>query len=518
MISTGPATRRTYDYIVIGCGAAGSIVAARLASQAGASVLVIEAGPALKPARDRFWDPHTWLPLSQDPAIEWGFCSVPQQGLNSRTIPMPQARAFGGSQMHNAMVYVRGARSDYDGWATLGCAGWSWEGVVPHFEGVESVVPILTGEPDAFLDSLFEAASQVGLPFNPNYNESATQYGHARFQFTIDPSTQLRETSYSCYLLPALASGADITLLSGTAARIVFEGARAVGVDYLDAQGYLQRASASTELVISAGALSSPALLQRSGIGDAALLTSLGISTLVDAPEVGANLYDDLYVTVAYACPRPLPEQPCGLAAAVLFGSSTGRPDGPVDLEISCSSGAMIGMPQIPGIEHSCWLWPNLLKLASRGTVKIRSTSPVDRPLVDPGYLTAPGDIDRCIAGVKLGRAVGSAPGLAPWTMAELLPGPGVVTDQQIAEYARSRASTTQHYVGTCRMGADARSAVDPALRVRGVDGLRVIDASILPAPITGNTAAVSMMIGHKGASMMIASRNDATGRASESR
>lgn len=490
----------SYDVIVVGAGASGAIVAARAAAS-GMSVLLVEAGAATNISARAYWHPTLWAELPGDPAIAWGYQSVPQPNLENRVIPMSRAKALGGCTLHNAMVYVRGAHADYDAWAAMGCTGWGWNDVLPYFEREEAKFGILTAPSNAFIDSLFRAADDQGIPFNPDYNGDSGQFGSANFRFTIDTTTTLRQTSYSVYL----GSGtAQVETVAGLVVSILFDGTTAIGVSVIPTGGTAPVAYSGGTIVLSAGAIGSPQILLLSGIGPAAQLQQFGIPVLVDQPEVGQHLHDDLFGTVAYSSPGPLPPQPYGLLGAVIFASTTGDAN-EIDFESSLSSGAMAGMPP-PYRPNSYWIWPNFLHLASTGSVSLASADPTVAPLIDPGYLTDPADMQICIDGIKLARAIGGDPALASWRSKEILPGPEVITDHEIAAYLRATAGTTYHYIGTCRMGSDAGDVVDPMLRVNGVQNLRVIDASIVPRRITGNTAAVSFMIGEKGVALLLGS------------
>ncbi|HUP59142.1 MAG TPA: GMC oxidoreductase [Thermoanaerobaculia bacterium] len=488
----------TYDVIVVGAGASGAIVAARSAAS-GHSVLLIEAGGATSISGKEYWDPMLWAELPGNPAIAWDYLSVPQPNLDNRVIPMSRAKALGGCTLHNAMVYVRGAQADYDTWETMGCTGWGWKEVLPYFERAEGAFGIWTAPSNAFIDSLFRAANDQGIPFNPDYNGDAGQFGSANFRFTIDPATGLRQTSYSVYLG---AEPTRVQTVAGLVVSILFNGTTAVGVRVIPADGTAPEAYYGGTIVLSAGTIGSPHILLLSGIGPAAQLQQFDIPVLLDQPQIGQHLHDDLFGTVTYSSPGPLPPQPYGLLGAVVFASTTGSPD-EIDFESSLSSGAMAGMGP-PYRPNSYWLWPNFLHLRSTGSVSLASADPTVPPLIDPGYLTDPADMQICVDGIKLARAIGGDPALAPWRTEEILPGPDVVTDDEIAAYLRATAGTTYHYVSTCRMGSNADAVVDPTLQVKGVHNLHVIDASIVPHRITGNTAAVSFMIGEKGAALLL--------------
>ncbi|MEH1928375.1 GMC family oxidoreductase [Nostoc sp.] len=488
-----------YDYVVIGAGSAGSIVASKLAAyDSGMNILLIEAGAS--PDNTQMWTPSDWFEVLQKcPEIEWGYQSVPQPNLNNRVINLAQAKVLGGCALHNAMVYVRGSISDFDAWGKV-VPGWSWNDVLPHFQKVEQTMKVLLGEADEFINDLFAAAKQYGLPDNPNYNTSESQYGYALFQFNVTNSSSsnlIRETTYSTFQPERYQ---NVTVLSQAfVTRIIFEGAKAIGVEYVK-DGQQQLAYIRNEIILSAGAIASSKILMLSGIGDENELAKFGISVVANVLEVGQNLYDDLFVSAGFSIPqnKDVPFYSYGLAPAVIFGS-TENSSSVIDIESSVGVGTLKGFP---GPERSFWLWPNIMHLKSRGTVTLRSSNPNDAPVIDPAYLTAPGDIQMCKTALQLGIDIGNQLGLSQWREKQIAPEPGV----DLESYIRETADTTHHYCGTCRMGTDEDSVVDTELRVRGTSGLRVIDSSVFPLSITANTAAATMMIADKGTDMIIKS------------
>lgn len=504
----------SYDYIVVGAGPAGCIVANRLAkADPGLSILLLESGTNV-PADDAVvWDPVQWALVQQQAQYEWGYQSVPQANLDGRVIPMGRAKALGGCSVHNGMVYVRGGKFGFDAWAQQGCTGWDYASVLPYFAGVESDVVITTALQDDFMPALFKACAETyGLPYNADYNALPCAYGCSPFQFLIDGNGR-RETDYEAFIgnqdLPNLevAYGATVTGL-------ILDGAAAKGVNVsFPGQGPYAQIFARQEVILSAGAINSPQILMLSGIGSAAQLKSLGIAPVLDLPGVGQNLQDDLYINTLFTTSRAMPPQPYGLMGAVIFGYSslTGRSDGklrttPVltDIECSLSSGTMPGLDLPPDRQQSYLIYPNVQLLESRGTVVLASADPFDAPLIDPNYLSAPNDLQRCLDALTFARAIGNADALSGWRTAEILPGPDVQTPAQMESYIRQTCGTCYHYAGTCKMGVDAGSVVDPQLRVYGIANLRVIDASIIPTTVSGNTAAATMMIANKGAAMVL--------------
>ncbi len=479
-----------YDYIVVGAGSAGSIVASKLAARDSAiSILTIEAGKA--PDNPQMWTPSDWFEVLQNcPEIEWGYQSVPQPNLNNRVIQLAQAKVLGGCALHNAMVYVRGSISDFDAWGKV-APGWSWNDVLPHFQQVEQTMKVMTPEADQFINDLFNAASQYGLPYNPDYNTSESQYGYARFQFNVTNSPNLtRETTYSTFRPDGYQ---NITVLSQAfVTRILFEDSVAVGVEYIKDRKK-QLAYVQNEVILSAGAIATPKILMLSGVGDENELKKLGISVVANVPEVGKNFYDDLFVSAGFSIfpSQDVPFYSYGLAPAVIF-DSTENSSSVIDIESSVGVGTLKGFL---GPKHSFWLWPNIMHLKSMGTITLRSSNPEDAPLVDPRYLTAPGDMEKCKKALELSICIGNQPGLSQWREKQIAPQPG----QDLETYIRENADTTHHYCGTCRMGADEDSVVNTELKVRSTSNLRIIDSSVFPLPITANTAAATMMIANKG-------------------
>jgi choline dehydrogenase len=509
----------SYDYVVIGAGAAGSIVAGQAAA-AGFNVLLLETGAPVSPDNADVWDPMRWYKVLENPAFELGFQSTPQAQLDNRVINLLQSKGPGGCQIHNAMVYVRGGRSTYDHWATaLGCTGWSYDELRPFFEAVEATVGVSSPEPTAFTAAFVAAAERLGLPFNPGYNGGPTEYGSVPFQFTVDNDggTPRRTTSYEKYV--AARSLLNLTVATNCTVQRLILGQGVPAVEYLDAQGQLVTVQPNREVVLSAGAIATPAILLRSGIGPAAELQALNIDVFADLPAVGQNFYDDLGVGVFVEPAANIPGQTYGYLGIGAFATATGDAPSPtpgygeVNIEVQISTSALPGAPiPVPTLPSYCIIGASALHLKSRGTVKIASADPSVMPVVDPGWLSDQDDWPHVFAALALVYNIACDPELAAaggWT--PLPPQPvnpyfPLFPLEVATWWIRKTGLTVQHYVGSCAMGTDpSQSVVDPqTLQVHGVPGLRVIDASVAPTPVTGNTAGVSMLIGAKGASLLL--------------
>ena len=492
-----------YDYVVIGAGAAGSIVAAAAAAR-GHSVLLLETGQMVNAGQNDVWDPARWNCVLQDASFELGFKSEPQKHLlpAGRVQNLLQSGGTGGCQLHNAMVYVRGGRSTYDNWAGgLGCTGWDYAGLEPFFAAIEARMGVVTAVQDALTQSVIEAGRRLGLPFNPDYNTGPTEYGCVPFQFTIEDSGAglRRTTTYDKYI--GASPPANLTVVTGCFVTRLIAGNGVPAVEILF-QDELMTVQAGREVVLSAGAIMSPAILLRSGIGDASALSKLGIDSVSDLPGVGANFYDDLGCGLPVLVAGTFPPQPYGYLGCGMFACADGgAPPSAVNLELQISTSDLpCAVNPLPGGQRYAAIGCSAMHLRSRGTVKLASKDPTVPPLIDPNWLSDPDDMENCLAALALAQAVASDAQLAAQWQWSAMP----IADPE--DYVLRNGLTVQHYVGSCSMGPDrATAVVDPDLRVYGVDGLRVIDASVAPTPVTGNTAGVSMVIGAKGAELLLA-------------
>ncbi|NML64407.1 choline dehydrogenase [Hymenobacter sp. RP-2-7] len=499
----------TCDYAIIGAGAAGSVVANRLSANPDVQVVVLEAG-------DWDWEPDVTNPGGfvelWGSRVDWALPTTPQAGLGGREITINQGKVVGGSTCINAMMYVRGNPANFDQWQALGATGWSYADVLPyfkkieHYEGGASAYHGDQGEiwvrdcPDEVMraDEFLQGAVELGYD-GPrwDYNGERQENGAGFLQFHITPGNE-RDTSALSFLQP-VQQRPNLTLITqAQVTRIVVEHGRAVGVEYLR-DGELRRLNVSREVVLSAGALQSPKLLLLSGIGPAAHLQELGIAVQADLPGVGQNLQDHVQLPVIF---RSLGTRPMTtlLTGNVLFVKT--NPDAPApDLQLNFTPSIPAPLaPHLPDFGGPvCIFLPILVQPKSVGEVKLASADPLDKPLVNPNYLSDPADLEVFHKALELIRNLAGTAAFAPLNGGELAPGPGDPDG-----FIRSQGSTLWHPAGTCRMGQDAHAVVDPELRVRGIEGLRVADASVMPTVTSGNTVAACFMIGERAAEMLL--------------
>ncbi len=504
------------DYIVVGAGTAGCIVAARLAVDPHVQVALLERGgmdsnPAIwapdLPSMFSLWNPQG--------AENWGYSTTPQAGLGGRAIDIARGRVLGGSSAVNAMIYIRGNRRDFDSWAALGNAGWGYDDVLPYFKKSEtyhgeaspyhgdngplSVIGMHT--PSIASHAFIEAAASLGAAQKYNDFNGASQEAGAGFYQSTRDVDYIRVTAASAFVRPIL-DRANFRLLTGVrTTRILLENGRATGVEYAAADGSLQTLRARREVILSCGAFETPKLMMLSGLGPAAELSRHGITVAADLPGVGANLHDHMLLGVGYEATRPLDFAEM-LAEAGLF-TWTDAADRNASPNLQYFFGPVEFVPDEyrtdgPGFTAA----PILAQPKSIGSVTLASADPAANAVVDPQYLSRDEDVAVFEYGIRYARELINTPAFDALRGRELAPGPNVTSSADIRDYVRRVASTVWHPVGTCRMGpdGDAAAVVDGRLKVRGIEGLRIADASAMPRLVNGNPNAAIMMIAEKAA------------------
>jgi choline dehydrogenase len=485
-----------YDVIVVGAGSAGCALTNRLSADPSISVLLLEAGGA--DDREAIRVPRQYFSL-WGTDVDWQYVSTPQFGTAGRTHLMPRGRVLGGTSSLNGMVYLRGAASDYDRWAEAGCTGWDWPSVREAFEELEAWLrPAVLHPHNPLTEAMVEAATQAGFAYNPSF-DSGTLDGAGWNKSTIANSE--RFNAYRAFVAPVL-DRPNLQLETGARVlRLEIDGTRAQGVVVQRDDGPVETISAG-EVILCAGAFDSPRILLLSGIGPAAQLERLGIAPVADLP-VGENLIDHLLIGVVYNSLQPISDCNAYATEGCAFTRSTSdRAD--CDIQISFAKEPHFAPERNDGVPRFTII-PGITRPRSRGAVCLTAADP-DAPLeIDPCYFSHPDDMVTMIRAVRLSREIAEQEALSTWNAGEHFPGPDVRADEEIAAYVARDVSTWFHPVGTCRMGVGADAVVDPTLRVRGIAGLRVADASIMPDTVSVNTNAAATVIGWKAGDLALA-------------
>jgi choline dehydrogenase len=539
-VGQGCRTMATFDYIVVGAGSSGATLATRLTESGTHKVLLLEAGTE---GSNYFWSrvPVGVSKMIDLPAVNWCFSAEPDEGSGGRRIEVPRGKMLGGSSSINGMVYIRGQAQDYDHWAQLGNRGWSWQDVLPVYKKMENYDggsdelrgrggPLrVTDTPRhkiPLLETMIEAANQIGLPFNPDLN-GATQEGIGMSQVTIAKGR--RQSTAYCYLDPA-RSRANLTVETGALAEgLVLDGKRCVGVRY-SVNGQKREAEASREVIVCSGSINSPKLLELSGIGQGERLRGLGITPVHELKGVGENLRDHYSPRVKFAITAPnatFNDNARGWRLArealkyALFGEGfLATTSVPIRMYFRTRPGLetpdatisilpflyeRVGHERRIAKRRGITMNVNVLRSESIGSIHAKSADPAEPPAIRFNFLSAKHDRDGLLAAIRKGRELMATSPLKEITGEEIAPGAHLKTDDELLEWVRNNAETTYHPVGTCKMGNDPMAVVDPELRVHGIGGLRVADASIMPTLTSGNTNAPCIMIGEKCAAMVLA-------------
>ena len=532
------------DYVIIGAGSAGCVLANRLTEDPATRVLLIEAG-------GRDWNPYIHIPagfmkMLDHPTLTWGYHAEPDPGTAGRAILYPRGRVLGGSSSINGLIYVRGQPEDFDHWAQLGNRGWGWDDILPYFKKAENWEgeanewrgkggPLFTSRMTD-IPPLCRAAIEAGQEIGLEYRDDVNSLPHGGIGYCQQTrGGRSRGSTARTYLRPAMKRPNLEVVTKAQVNRILFEGARAVGVEF-ERGGAVQRADAECEVILSAGAVNSPHILQLSGVGAPEHLSRVGIPVHHALPGVGQNLQDHYIARISY----PVSGTPtinersrgAALAGEILRYLVTGKgmltysaslaaasvkvleESATPDVQCSIAPGSFkdgqIGeLDDFPGITAGAWQ----MRPLSRGYVEAKSPNPAEAPAINPRYLSEQTDRRAIVGGLRFIRRLFAAPALAKYCGAEILPGAQIESDDELLDYARQKGSTVYHATCTCKMGSDQMAVVDDQLRVHGLERLRVIDASVMPTVTSTNTNAPTIMIAERGAELIRSTARDRAAR-----
>ncbi len=500
-----------YQFIVVGAGAGGAVMANRLSENPDVEVLLLEAGGPKIP--DNVRTPWLWFTLLGSD-VDWHYQSVPQPGLNGRQTFEPRGKIPGGSSNLYLMMHIRGDVSDFDNWAYNGAIGWTYQDALPYFKKVEdqeddtspwaghggmmSVINAGKHDPNPTSRAFIDACLELGFPHTDDFN-GPNMMGTGWHHLNIKDGK--RHGANEAYLEPFLGLRPNLHLeTNAMTTRLLFEGTRCVGVEYSQ-NGELKTARATGEVIVCGGALESPKLLLLSGIGQPEQLKQFNIPVVSALPGVGENFHNHVLTGLIYECKQPVPQGHLSLSEAALFYQSEPGWVGP-DMQM--------GFVHVPfsiivgqGHPNSVSLLPGVVRPLSRGWIWLASANPLDKPLINPNYLGNHSDLVRLKDAVKLGREIFHTKAFSSWVGDELMPGPQVKTEAELLEFTKNNADSYHHQSGSCKMGLDDMSVVDPQLRVYGVQGLRIADASVMPFVPSGNCHTAIMMIAERGADLI---------------
>lgn len=497
-----------YDFIIVGAGSAGAVVAARLAAQKNYSILLLEAGP--DDQVEEIQSPAQWPNIWNTPR-DWGYETVAQKNAGNTKKFWPRGKTLGGSSAINGMIYIRGDRADYDNWAYLGCEGWDYDSVLPYFKksenhelgatefhGADGPMHVTKiKEPNPISIAAIQGCEELGFPITTDFNTSI--WGAGLNDLSVTPDGIRCSTAES--FLKMVHKNENFTVITeATVQKLTIANGRCTGLIF-EKEGELIEVGATKEIILSGGTIGSAQILMLSGIGDRTELKEVGIESVHHLPGVGKNLQDHVLCSVIFEAKQPIHPPKANLLEAQLFWKS--KPEMIVPDLQPLFMALPYYAPGFDGPANAFTFCAGIIRPVSRGSIQLKSANPKDHPLIDPNYLGEKADLDAMIEAVKICQNLGHSDALKEWTKEEVFPGKDK-TSEEIVDYIRQACSTYHHMTGTCKMGIDKDAVVDPRLNVYGIKGLRVADASIMPNVVSGNTNAPCIMIGEKAADMIL--------------